>query len=215
MSRAKKITLIAAVAAMAIVLTAIIRFPITSLPFLKYDPKDVILTTAGFIFGPLVAILAAVIEVVVEMVTFSESGPWGALMNIIATLSFSGIAAAIYHRKRTTKGAVLSLVCAVLSLTVVMALWNLVVTPIYTGFPRAEIVKLMPVIIPFNLIKGGVNAALIILLYKPIKSALAGAGLTEEVQTGKNATWNIIKMVSFVILLCLVALIVYMRGGIK
>lgn len=214
MSRAKKITLIAAVAAMAIVLTAIIRFPITSLPFLKYDPKDVILTTAGFIFGPLVAILAAVIEVVVEMVTFSESGPWGALMNIIATLSFSGIAAAIYHRKRTTKGAVLSLVCAVLSLTVVMALWNLVVTPIYTGFPRAEIVKLMPVIIPFNLIKGGVNAALIILLYKPIKSALAGAGLTEEVHTGKNATWNIIKMVSFVILLCLVALIVYMRGGI-
>lgn len=215
MSRAKKITLIAAVAAMAIVLTAIIRFPITSLPFLKYDPKDVILTTAGFIFGPLVAILAAVIEVVVEMVTFSESGPWGALMNIIATLSFSGIAAAIYHRKRTTKGAVLSLVCAVLSLTVVMALWNLVVTPIYTGFPRAEVIKLMPVIIPFNLIKGGVNAALIILLYKPIKSALAGAGLTEEVHTGKNATWNIIKMVSFVILLCLIALIVYMRGGIK
>lgn len=215
MSRAKKITLIAAVAAMAIVLTAIIRFPITSLPFLKYDPKDVILTTAGFIFGPLVAILAAVIEVVVEMVTFSESGPWGAVMNIIATLSFSGIAAAIYHRKRTTKGAVLSLVCAVLSLTVVMALWNLVVTPIYTGFPRAEVIKLMPVIIPFNLIKGGVNAALIILLYKPIKSALAGAGLTEEVHTGKNATWNIIKMVSFVILLCLVALIVYMRGGIK
>lgn len=214
MSRAKKITLIAAVAAMAIVLTAIIRFPITSLPFLKYDPKDVILTTAGFIFGPLVAILAAVIEVVVEMVTFSESGPWGAVMNIIATLSFSGIAAAIYHRKRTTKGAVLSLVCAVLSLTVVMALWNLVVTPIYTGFPRAEVIKLMPVIIPFNLIKGGVNAALIILLYKPIKSALAGAGLTEEVHTGKNATWNIIKMVSFVILLCLVALIVYMRGGI-
>ena len=214
MSRAKKITLIAAVAAMAIVLTAIIRFPITSLPFLKYDPKDVILTTAGFIFGPLVAILAAVIEVVVEMVTFSESGPWGALMNIIATLSFSGIAASIYHRKRTTKGAVLSLVCAVLSLTVVMALWNLVVTPIYTGFPRAEVIKLMPVIIPFNLIKGGVNAALIILLYKPIKSALAGAGLTEEVQTGKNATWNIIKMVSFVILLCLIALIVYMRGGI-
>ena len=214
MSRAKKITLIAAVAAMAIVLTAIIRFPITSLPFLKYDPKDVILTTAGFIFGPQVAILAAVIEVVVEMVTFSESGPWGALMNIIATLSFSGIAAAIYHRKRTTKGAVLSLVCAVLSLTVVMALWNLVVTPIYTGFPRAEVIKLMPVIIPFNLIKGGVNAALIILLYKPIKSALAGAGLTEEVHTGKNATWNIIKMVSFVILLCLIALIVYMRGGI-
>lgn len=215
MSRAKKITLIAAVAAMAIVLTAIIRFPITSLPFLKYDPKDVILTTAGFIFGPLVAILAAVIEVVVEMVTFSESGPWGALMNIIATLSFSGIAAAIYHRKRTTKGAVLSLVCAVLSLTVVMALWNLVVTPIYTGFPRAEVIKLMPVIIPFNLIKGGVNAALIILLYKPIKSALAGAGLTEEVHTGKNATWNIIKMVSFVVLLALIALIVYMRGGIK
>ncbi len=215
MSRAKKITLIAVVAAMAIVLTAIIRFPITSLPFLKYDPKDVILTTAGFIFGPLVAIASAVIEVLVEMITFSESGPWGAVMNIIATLSFSGVAAAIYHKNRTTKGAVLSLVCAIFSLTVVMALWNLVVTPIYTGFPRAEVVKLMPVIIPFNLIKGGVNAALIILLYKPIKSALAKAGLAEEVAAGKNATWNVIKMLSFVILLCLIALIIYMRGGIK
>ena len=214
MSRAKKITLIAVVAAMAIVLTAIIRFPITSLPFLKYDPKDVILTTAGFIFGPLVAVAAAVIEVLVEMITFSESGPWGAVMNIIATLSFSGVAAAIYHKNRTTKGAVLSLVCAIFSLTVVMALWNLVVTPIYTGFPRAEVVKLMPVIIPFNLIKGGVNAALIILLYKPIKSALAKAGLTEEVAAGKNATWNVIKMLSFVVLLALVALIIYMRGGI-
>ena len=214
MSRAKKITLIAVVAAMAIVLTAIIRFPITSLPFLKYDPKDVILTTAGFIFGPLVAIASAVIEVLVEMITFSESGPWGAVMNIIATLSFSGVAAAIYHKNRTTKGAVLSLVCAIFSLTVVMALWNLVVTPIYTGFPRAEVVKLMPVIIPFNLIKGGVNAALIILLYKPIKSALAKAGLTEEVAAGKNATWNVIKMLSFVILLCLIALIIYLRSGI-
>ena len=215
MSKTKKITLIAVVAAMAIVLTAIIRFPITSLEFLKYDPKDVILTTAGFIFGPLVAIVAAVIEVVVEMVTFSESGPWGAVMNIIATLSFSGIASAIYHKNRTTKGAVISLACAVLSLTVVMSLWNLVVTPIYTGFPRAEVVKLMPVIIPFNLIKGGINAALIILLYKPIKSALASAGLTEEVHTGKNATWNIIKMISFVVLLCLIALIIYLRSGIK
>lgn len=215
MSKAKKITLIAAVAAMAIVLTAIIRFPITSLPFLKYDPKDVVLTTAGFIFGPLVTIVAAVIEVLVEMITFSESGPWGAVMNIIATLSFSGIAVAIYHKKRTTKGAVLSLVCAVLSLTIVMSLWNLVVTPIYTGFPRAEVVKLMPVIIPFNLIKGGINAALIILLYKPIKSALAGAGLTEEVSSEKNATWTTIKMVSFVVLLCLIALIIYLRSGLK
>lgn len=215
MSKAKKITLIAAVAAMAIVLTAIIRFPITALDFLKYDPKDVILTTAGFIFGPLVAIVAAFIEVIVEMITFSESGPWGAVMNIIATLSFSGIASAIYHKNRTTKGAVLSLVCAVLSLTVVMSLWNLVVTPIYTGFPRAEVVKLMPIIIPFNLIKGGINAALIILLYKPIKTALAGAGLAEEVSTGKNATWTTIKVVSFVVLLALVAVIIYMRGGIK
>lgn len=211
MSKAKKITLVAAVAAMAIVLTAIVRFPITSLDFLKYDPKDVILTTAGFIFGPLVAILAACIEVVVEMITFSESGPWGALMNIIATLSFSGIASAIYYKKRTTKGAIASLLCAVVSLTVVMALWNLVVTPIYTGFPRAEVIKLMPVIIPFNLIKGGVNAALIILLYKPIKSALAGAGLAEDVHTGKNATWTTIKVVSLIVLLALVAVIYYLR----
>ena len=50
-----------------------------------------------------------------------------------------------------------------------MTLWNYLIAPIYMGYPREAIVELLiPAFIPFNLIKGGMNAAITMLLYKPV-----------------------------------------------
>jgi riboflavin transporter FmnP len=50
---------------------------------------------------------------------------------------------------------------------------NYAITPLYTGAPREFVAGiLIPAILPFNLIKGSVNAVIAILLYKPVKSAL-------------------------------------------
>ena len=48
------------------------------------------------------------------------------------------------------------------------------------GVPRATVAgMLMTVFLPFNLIKGGINASLTLLLYKPIVNALRKANLAE------------------------------------
>ncbi len=58
----------------------------------------------------------------------------------------------------------------------VMLFWNYLVAPIYMGCSRQAAAQLLlPVFLPFNLIKGGLNAAVTMLLYKPLAAALRRA----------------------------------------
>lgn len=60
----------------------------------------------------------------------------------------------------------------------VMLLWNYLITPIYMGYPRQAVAQLLlPVFLPFNLLKAGLNAALTFVLYRPAVSALGCSGL--------------------------------------
>ena len=94
---------------------------------------------------------------------------------------FACVAAFIYKRKHTLKGAITGLIVGCLSATAVMLLWNFLITPIYMGVPRATVAAmLVPVFLPFNLVKGGLNMALILLLYKPVVTALRKARLVPE-----------------------------------
>ena len=63
-----------------------------------------------------------------------------------------------------------------------MLLWNYLITPIYMGMDREQVVvpMLIPVFLPFNLVKGGLNMALILLIYKPVVTALRKARLVPE-----------------------------------
>ena len=68
----------------------------------------------------------------------------------------------------------------------VMLLWNYLITPLYmTGTSRSDIAgMLMPVFLPFNLLKAGLNSAFILLLYKPVVTALRKAGLVAPSSSG-------------------------------
>ena len=62
-----------------------------------------------------------------------------------------------------------------------MMLCNYIITPIYTGLPRETVAgMLLPVFLPFNLIKYGINTAVTLILYKPIVTALRKAHLLPE-----------------------------------
>ena len=66
-------------------------------------------------------------------------------------------------------------------MTGVMLLWNYLITPIYLGYPREAVVELLiPAFLPFNLLKGGINAALTLILYKHVVNTLRKAKLIEE-----------------------------------
>ena len=175
----KRIVTLGLMAALAFAAVALIRIPAVS--FLKYEPKDVLLAITGFLFGPLDALIVTVIVSVVEMVTISTTGPIGLLMNVVSSCSFVCIAAAIYQKNRTLKGAVIGLAAGIVSMTAVMILWNYLITPIYQGVPRSVIAgMLVPVFLPFNFVKGTLNAALTMLLYKPVVETLRKARLAPQ-----------------------------------
>lgn len=184
-SKTKKLTTLAMLAALAYLLMVVGRIPIVL--FLKYDPKDVIITIGGFIFGPLAAFAVSAVVSIIEMVTVSDTGPIGAIMNLVSTCSFAFVAALIYKKNHTLKGAVIGLLIGVCSMVIVMLLWNYLLTPIYMGYPREAVAAMLPTaFLPFNLLKGGLNAAITMLLYKPVVKTLRKAGLAPSTTAGKD-----------------------------
>lgn len=177
-SKTRKLTTVGMLCALAYVVMVVGRVPIVL--FLKYDPKDVIIAIGGLIFGPLTSFSVALIVAFVEMFTVSENGILGFLMNVISSCSFACTAAFIYKKRHKLSGAITGLFCGWGCMVTVMLLWNYLITPIYMGYPREAVVELLlPAFLPFNLIKGGLNAAITMLLYKPIVTALRRSHLLE------------------------------------
>jgi len=214
----KKITVLAMLSALAFIMAAFARVPIVL--FLRYDPKDVIITIGGFIYGPMAALLITIIVSTVQMFTVSQTGIWGLLMNIIGSGAFCCTAAYIYKKNRTLKGAVYGLIAAFIAATTVMMLWNYLIAPIYMGIPRSQVAGLLiPAFLPFNLIKNGLNAAFTILLYKHVKATLLAAGMLPQSpsvdveDTDKPAKINLGAVIAsfFVVLTCVLWVLV-LRG---
>ena len=152
--------------------------------FLQLDVQATAITIGGFLFGPLAAAAISLVLPVIEMLTVSDTGPIGCLMNVLATASFCCTAAFVYKKMHTRKGAVIGLTLGVAAQVVVMLLWNYLITPIYQGVPRDVVAGMLPtVFLPFNLVKGGLNMGLILVLYKPVVTALRRAKLAPESQT--------------------------------
>jgi len=169
--KTKKLTTIGTLCALAYVAAAVGRIPLVL--FLKYDPKDVILAISGLIFGPLTSLLLAFTVSFAEMVTVSETGIIGCFMNVLSSCSFACTAALIYSKKRKVSGAIGGLFCGWGCQVIIMLLWNYLITPFYMGYPREVVAELLTsVFLPFNLIKGGLNTAITLLLYKPVITAL-------------------------------------------
>ena len=184
----KKITTLGMLCALAVIVNLLIHFPlIPSVEFLSYDAKDVIIVIGGFIYGPGSAFIMSVITSLLEIM-YRGGNLLDVLMNVISTCTFACVAAWIYKRDHTRKGAFLGLgigtVCSVLS----MLLWNYIVTPIYFGMPREAVVSiLVPGILPFNLLKCGLNTGLTLFLYKPIVGVFRRTSLVEHSSGGDHA----------------------------
>ena len=174
--KVKKLVTLSLLAALAYVAMVLIRIPLIS--FLKYEPKDVIITIGGFMYGPFAAFLMSFVVSFVEMLTVSDTGWIGAVMNLVSTCAFACTASFIYRRIHKVKGAVIGLVVGMVVMIAMMMLWNYFLTPIYMGYPREAVAAMLPtVFLPFNAIKGGINTAITILLYKPVVIALRKAHL--------------------------------------
>lgn len=176
-SNVRRLTTLALLAAVAVVLVAIIRFPLLpAAPFLEYDPADIPIFIGTFLFGPAAGFaLTAVVSVLQGLTVSVQSGIIGIVMHLFATGSYVLVAGNVYRKHRTRKAAVTALALGTLTMTVAMCAWNLVFTPIFMGQSVQDIIgMLLPVFIPFNLIKAGANSVITFLVYKPISRAIFG-----------------------------------------
>ena len=210
----KKLVTLAMLSAIAYLVMFMFRIPIVL--FLKYDPKDTIIAIAGFLYGPLSAVCVSAVVSAVEMFTTSETGWIGFVMNMLSTCAFVCPAAFLYSRRRTIRRAAVGLGLGVVLVTIAMALWNYIMTPIYMGYPREAVAELLvPVFIPFNLLKAGLNTALTLLLYTPVNTALRRARLlpqaTESGAAGKRTSLGVTIAALVLLASCILLVLVFMK----
>jgi len=211
--KTKMIVTMAMLCAIAYVVMWVGRVPVVL--FLKYDPKDVIITLGAFIYGPVAGAIISLIVSAIEMISASDTGIIGFLMNVISTCAFVCPAALIYKRMHSLKGAIIGLLVGVVVMTGLMMLWNYIITPFYMNIARDEVAALLvPAFLPFNLIKGCINAALTVLLYKPIVKGLRKARLLPEMKSasGKGKINYGLMLAAFIVLATCVLLILVLRG---
>ena len=164
-------------AALAYGVTFVFRIPVS---FLTFDAKDAVLTVASFIYGPVASLILALIPALIELITISGTGLWGFIMNFASSACFAFTASFIYKYKRSLNGAIIGIFLSIITTTALMMLLNLYITPIYMGVPREAVVELIPTLLfPFNLAKSMMNAAITMLIYKPVSAAMKRARLID------------------------------------
>lgn len=173
----KTLVTMAMLTAMAYAVMAVCRLIPKVGGFLSLDAIDAVIGVGGFLFGPMAAVMMIVVEAFIEAITLSTTLWYGFVMNVLSTVLLICPAVMIYQRKGKTSGAVIGLAVGVVFRLLGMIVFNYIVTPLYFDMPRAAVVDLMPMIAVFNLVKGILNAALLMVIYPPVSTALRRVGL--------------------------------------
>ena len=207
----RKLVLMAMLAALAYLIMTIVRIPVVL--FLKYEPKDVVITIGGFLLGPMASLIISAVVSLIEMVSVSDTGIIGCLMNFISTCSFACTAAVIYKKHHALKGAVMGLLVGAVTMICVMLLWNWLITPLYMGGTREAVeAMLIPVFLPFNALKAGLNSALVLVLYKPLTTALRKTGLLPKANQGGGKVMVGVYLLGFGLLITCILFLLVMQG---
>ena len=128
------------------VLLSFIEFPLLpGVTWLKFDASNMPAMVSGFAFGPGAGVVTC----------------------------FVLPAAIIYKKKRTYPAAIGGLVLSIIAAMAGAVVGNLIVTPMWLGVPfEAVTAMIIPILIPFNLLKGLLNAVLTLVIYKSISNLI-------------------------------------------
>ena len=215
----RKLTVLATLSAIAFLLALLFHYLaiplVPAAPFLRFEPKDVVITIAGFLYGPLAVIPMALVVGLLEM-PFSGTWIYGLIMNVASTCAFACTASFIYKKRRTLGGAAVGLVAGAIMVILVMVPLNYLITPFFMGVPRNVVVGILVMGIGlFNFIKYAIVAAITMQLYMPLKKALVRAKLLPEEEDSAEKVKKIklgsIVVSVIIILLCILG-IAYLNG---
>lgn len=197
----KKLVVVSLISALAYLCMFVFRFKVG---FLTFDIKDAILAIASLLYGPIWGVVSSGVVALLELITVSDTGFYGFIMNFISSATFTFTCGLIYRYRKNLTGAIVGVTTAAFSLTAVMLLANLFVTPYYMGVPRGEVAAMIPtLLLPFNAVKAMVNSGATLLIYKPFTTALKRTGLLQGKQDSNyrlNRQTVILILVSLVVI---------------
>ncbi len=192
--RIHNLTVTAMLSAVAFILM-FLDFPLPMImpSFVKMDFSDLPALLGAFALGPMYGVLISLLKNILNFFLAGSTAGVGELCNFLLGASFSFIAGFIYQRKMTRRGAVLGAVAGAVAMAAVSVPLNFFVTyPAYVviyGMPLEAIIGMYQAILPsadglleclviFNmpwtLAKGLLDAALCMLIYKPLSPVLHG-----------------------------------------
>ena len=192
--KTRNIAMIGMLSAIALVLM-LFEFPLPFAPsFYELDFSELPVLIGSFAMGPLAGVLIELIKILLKLVIKGTSTAFvGDFANFIVGCSMVVPASIIYHKLRTRKGALISLITGTLVMTVFGSLFNaLYLLPAFAelyGMPLDVIVGMgtkinshinsvftlvLFAVVPFNLLKGALLTILSMLLYKRISPLIKG-----------------------------------------
>lgn len=209
----KKITVTALFCALAFLMTFIFRFKVG---FLTFDMKDAIISIISLLYGPIYGVASAGVVAVLELLSVSDTGLYGLIMNFLSSATFALACGSVYKYKRSFSGAIIAVLVSVVSVTTVMMIANIFITPYYMGVGTADVLALIPTMLfPFNLCKAIINATSLLIIYKPITNALKKTKLVPSSQTAYKFSKKsaLLVVVSLLVLILAVLFIIFKMGG--
>ena len=153
--------------AIAIVLVALVRIPLIPVAqFLVYDMADVPILIGTLLLGTVPGLM---LVSVFQMLLFSADGWIGLVMHFVASGALVVLVGLFYRRRQKMRDAIIGMVLGTIAMTAVMIPMNLIFTVEFLGTPRQVVMDmLVPAIIPFNLLKGGLNCVISGLLFQAL-----------------------------------------------
>ena len=151
-------------------------FASTPAAFLELDLSNVFVMLAGFMYGPIPAIIVTVVKESIHILVGSTGGV-GELANIIITTSFALLPSIVYHYKKGFKVVVITLIIACFIQTGISLIVNKFINfPFFMGsvpfVPNATSEKMFSMlwgyVLAFNMIKSIVVSLVTVLLYKKV-----------------------------------------------
>ena len=170
-SQTRKLTYMGLLAAVSVVLILLINIPIfPSASYLKYDMADVPILLATFLLGPAAGLEILFVVSAIQAFFLGGDGLVGLIMHFVASGTVIVCAGLVYKKLgQSLKGLIFALVVGTLAQTLMMIPLNLIITVHAYGVPRDVVVAgLIPVTIPFNLLKAALNAIIFFLLYQAL-----------------------------------------------
>ena len=168
-----RITVLAMLAALAVAV-GLFKFPLfPAASFLEFDFADVPILLATLLYGPIPGLAALFTVSAIQAFFLGGNGIIGFLMHFIASGAVVVLFGIVCRNKKSAARLTVSSVCGTLLMTALMVPINYIAIPLLFGAPREMVTDFLPFIIPFNLIKAGVNTALASVCWFPANKALS------------------------------------------